>query len=164
MLTRCVVVLFWAAFVFGQSPSDPSPPDATHYPRLIRADIPLYPAAARSAHLTGTVEIQVTVENGVVADATLKLGTVQSQVAAEKTRVNENQGRFLPYLSLPSLANIKTWQFGPEERGTFIVKYVYRIEGEETSLPENPKVELHLPYLVTVTATPFKPTCSGCLP
>jgi len=42
------------------------------------------------------------------------------------------------------------------------VTYVYQIEGEQTSLPENPKVELDLPRLVKVTAKPFKPTCSDC--
>ncbi len=42
------------------------------------------------------------------------------------------------------------------------MKYVYQIEGEQTSLPENPKVELDLPRLVKVTAKPFKPTCSDC--
>jgi hypothetical protein len=44
------------------------------------------------------------------------------------------------------------------------VTYVYEIEGEETALPENPKVELDLPRFVKVTARPFKPTCNDCVP
>ena len=66
------------------------------------------------------------------------------------------------YLSDPSLANLKTWQFESEDRATFLVTYIYEIEGEETALPENPKVELDLPRLVKVIARPFKPTCSDC--
>ena len=66
------------------------------------------------------------------------------------------------FLTAPSLANIKTWQFRPEEKATFLVTYIYKIEGEETELPENPKVELDLPRLVKVTARPFKPTCNDC--
>jgi len=66
------------------------------------------------------------------------------------------------YLSNPSLANVKTWQFQSEDRTTFLVTYVYKIEGEQTPLPENPKVELDLPRLVAVTGKPFKPYCSDC--
>lgn len=163
MSVRCFVLLLCTLFALGQNPPDPKSCAAAHYPTVIRAEVPLYPAAAHSAHLSGTVEIEVTVEKGAVTDAKVKLGTVQSEVPAHKGAVETNQARFLPYLSLPSLANIKTWQFHPEYGGTFVVKYVYRIEGEQTSLPENPKVELDLPCLVTVTAKPFKPSCSGCL-
>jgi hypothetical protein len=42
------------------------------------------------------------------------------------------------------------------------VKYVYLIEGEPTTVNENPKVELNLPDLVKVTARPIKPTCNDC--
>jgi hypothetical protein len=45
---------------------------------------------------------------------------------------------------------------------TFVVKYVYQIKGRETALLENPKIELELPYLVTVTTRPIKPSCSDC--
>ena len=64
------------------------------------------------------------------------------------------------YLSDPSLANLKTWKFQTEDRAEFLVTYGYRIEGEETILPENAKVELDLPILVRITVKPFKPTCS----
>jgi hypothetical protein len=68
------------------------------------------------------------------------------------------------YLSNPSLANLKTWQFQSEDRATFVVTYLFQIEGQETPLPENPKVELDLPLFVKVTARPFKPSCSDCAP
>jgi hypothetical protein len=57
-----------------------------------------------------------------------------------------------------AIANIKTWQFEPEHRVTFLVKYVYEIKGGQTSLPENPRLELDLPRLVRITVRPFKPT------
>jgi hypothetical protein len=77
----------------------------------------------------------------------------------------EQQEKLLSYLSLPSVANIKTWQFDPEPGGrtTFSVMYVYKIEGEQTPLPENPKIELDLPRVVKVTVRPFKPSCSDCV-
>ncbi|MEJ2144811.1 MAG: energy transducer TonB, partial [Acidobacteriota bacterium] len=109
------------------------------YPELLRGEIPLYPPIARSAHITGTVVIEVTVERGSVTGARL---TSESN----------------PYLANPSLANVKAWQFQPEDRTTFLVEYVYQIRGEETLLPENPRVELDLPCRVKVTASPFKPT------
>jgi hypothetical protein len=90
-------------------------------------------------------------------------GIVETTVLAEKELVSKNQSRFLPYLAVPSVENVRTWRFVPEKRATFIVKYMYRIEGEETLVPENPRVELDLPSLVTVIAKPFKPTCSGCV-
>ena len=33
-----------------------------HYPVIVHADLPLYPPIAQTAHITGTVEIQVVVE------------------------------------------------------------------------------------------------------
>lgn len=144
MTTRiAMTVLLLAASAFGQSAADNRSTQATPYPKLIQAELPLYPPIAQAAHIAGAVEIQVTVEKGAVVDA---------QVKSQSS----------PYLSNPSVANVKTWQFQPGDRTTFLVKYVYRIEGEQTSVPENPKVELDLPSLVTVTAKPLKPTCSDC--
>src|ERR1700733_15959055 len=70
---------------------------------------------------------------------------------------DEGKTKVGKYLSAPSLANIKHWRFESEERTTFIVRYVYRIEGKETELSENPDVEVNLP-LIEVTAKPVKPT------
>jgi hypothetical protein len=142
--TRIAIAgLFLTASAFGQNAAGGRSTQATHYPKLIHAELPLYPPIAQAAHIAGTVEIQVTVEKGAVVDAQVKSGNS-------------------PYLSNPSLANVKTWQFQPGDRTTFLVKYVYRIEGEQTSVPENPKVELELPHLVTITARPLKPSCFDC--
>jgi len=135
--------LLLATSAFAQGTAKAPPSEAAHYPNLIRADLPLYPPVARTAHVNGTVEIQVTVERGAVVDAQVKSSSS-------------------PLLSTPAVANVKTWQFQSEDRTTFPVTYVYQIEGEQTPLPENPKIELDLPRLVKVTARPFKPTCSDC--
>lgn len=165
MLSRVALLLLWVTTAVGQTTVEARPADGVPYPRLIHAELPLYPPAAWSAHLGGTVEIDVTVEKGTVVEARVRRGMVATQ-GAEKGAVKEDQqGKLLPYLSLPSVANVKTWQFDPERGGrtTFSVMYVYKIEGEQTPLPENPKIELDLPRVVKVTAKPFKPSCSDCV-
>jgi len=145
MSTRMLIALLLAASTFGQSTTDTPAAQATHYPNLIHAELPLYPPLAWTAHISGTVEIQVTVEKGSVVDAQVKSSSTKNQL-----------------LSLRSVENVKTWQFQLEDRTTFLVTYIYKIEGEQTPLPENPKVQLDLPRLVTITAKPFKPSCSDC--
>ncbi len=147
MSTRIVVAFFLlVATAFGQSKANIPATQATHYPNLIHAELPLYPPLARTAHISGTVEIQVTVEKGSVVDAQVKSSSTKNQL-----------------LSLRSVENVKTWQFQSEDRTTFLVTYIYKIEGEQTPLPENPKVELDLPpRLVTITAKPFMPSCFDC--
>jgi hypothetical protein len=158
----------WSLFLILCSVSLPStrqvgkPADALPYPTVIRAEVPLYPPAAWSAHLAGNVEIEVTVRDGAVVDALVKRGTVETQVPRDRPIVSQNQEKYLPYLSVPALANIRTWRFDPEAEGrtTYTVTYMYRIEGEETVVPENPRVELDLPRVVKVTVKPFKPSHS----
>jgi len=112
---------------------------ATHYPRLIRAELPLYPSVAWTANISGTVEVLVTVERGTVVDVKVR-------------------SAIIPYLTNPTVANVKAWQFGSEDSATFLVKYVYEIKGKQTQQPENPRLVLDLPRLVRITARPFKPT------
>lgn len=111
--------------------------------KLIHVEPPTYPAIARAAHIAGNVEVQVTVKQGSV---------IKVEVKSSKS----------PFLTNPTIANIKTWQFDPAASATFRVKYSYRIEGNETLLPESPRLELDLPRSVTIIAKPFKPTCSDC--
>jgi hypothetical protein len=164
MSTRLlIVVLILAGSAGAQGTAQVPATEAAHYPRLIRGDIPLYPPVARSAHISGTVEIQVTVEQGAVAKAEVK--SVDIRIADPASRAvydEEAKTKVGQYLSNPSLANVKTWQFQSEDRMTFLVRYIYRIEGDPTPLPENPRIELDLPRVVTVIARPFKPGCSDC--
>ena len=147
MSPRILVVFLLASSAFGQSTTDTETTQLTHYPILIHAELPLYPHIAWTAHISGTIEIQVTVEKGAVVDAEVKSNNSVNQL-----------------LALRSVENVKTWQFQPEDRTTFLVTYIYKIEGEQTPLPENPKVELDLLRVVKVTARPFKPTCDDCNP
>jgi len=138
---------------WGQTAPNQNPAETT-YPRIIHADIPLYPALAWALQLTGTVEIQVVVQKGAVVNAEVK-----SVVLGPTKYVLNDEGKKKVglYLSNPALANVKTWQFQQEDdSATFSVEYVYRIEGEPTPVSGNPIVELDLPRLVTVTARPLK--------
>jgi hypothetical protein len=111
-------------------------------PRLLEAALPRYPAIAETAHLTGKVVVQVTVEGGRVVKTDVKSGN--------------------RYLESPTVLNLKTWRFAAEVNKTFTVTYTYEISGEESDDPMNPKVEM-LPSLdVNILARPFKPTCSDC--
>jgi hypothetical protein len=114
-----------------------------HYPNLVSAEMPLYPSIARSAHITGTVEVEIDLERGSVVAARLKSSSS-------------------PLLANPSMTNVKTWRFDSNDPASFTVIYVYEIKGKQTRFPENPKVQLDLPRLVRITARPFKPTCSDC--
>jgi len=164
MLIRVALLLLWVTTALGQNSVEARSAGAVPYPRLIHAELPLYPPAAWSAHLCGTIEIDVTVEKGAVVEAQVKRGMIETQVPGEKGAVkDEQQAKLLSYLSFPSVANVKTWQFQPEGRTTFMVTYVYKIEGEQTPLPENPKIELDLPRVVKVTVRPFQPSCSDCV-
>jgi hypothetical protein len=129
---------------------------AGHYPLITRADVPLYPAMARALNMTGTVEIQVVVDKGAVTDAEVK-SIVIDTLNGSLPRNEESKRRVGRFLSNPSLSNVKTWHFESEVRTSFVVKYVYRIAGQETALPENPSVSFDLPT-VRVTAKPVKPT------
>jgi hypothetical protein len=136
------LVLLLALEILGQNALGASAAEERHYPTLIHAEVPLYPPLALTAHISGKVEVEITVEKGSVVDAQVKSPSFPGS----------------PSLSNPSLANVKTWKFRKEPRTTFLVTFIYQIEGEQTPLPENPRVELDLPHLVKVTAKPFKPT------
>jgi hypothetical protein len=150
-----------AETVAGQTSSKPSTAEVAHYPQVTHADVPLYPPIARAAHITGTVEIQIVVEKGTVIDAKVKSVAIDASTNGAVLN-GEGEKKVGPYLSNSALANVKTWQFDSGDRISFAVKYVYRIAGEATSLPESPMVELNLPVLVKVTSPPLKPTCMDC--
>jgi hypothetical protein len=128
-----------------------------HYPLISHADLPLYPPLARALKLSGTVEIQLVIAKGIVTYAQVKSVVIDCHNCAPLTV--EGKKKVGEYLSLPSLANIRNWHFDSDEDATFVVRYVYRIEGAETERSENPDVEVNLP-LINVTAKPLKPTVS----
>lgn len=137
--------------------------EPAHYPTLIGGELPLYPPVARSAHISGTVDIEVAVEQGAVVNAKVKSVDIRIADPARRAVYDEEATLKAGHsLSKPSLANVRTWRFQSESRTLFVVRYIYRIEGDPTRLPENPRIELDLPRVVTVIARPFKPGCSDC--
>jgi Gram-negative bacterial TonB protein C-terminal len=140
MLKSVLITMFVVAcFLFQGGNCSTDAQQTAHYPRLIQAEVPLYPQLARTAHISGTVEVLVTVERGAVVETEVKSSCS-------------------PHLTRPTIANIKTWRFESEDRASFLVKYVYEIKGKQTPVPENPRLELNLPRLVRIIARPFKPT------
>jgi Gram-negative bacterial TonB protein C-terminal len=106
-------------------------------PRIVHADVPMYPHDARIAHIIGTVEVQVTVKGGRVTDTTVKSGH--------------------PLLAKASTDNIKSWSFEPDVNETFMTKFIYEMEDEKMASVQrtNPKIEMHLPSLVKIIARPI---------
>jgi hypothetical protein len=143
-------IILLAATAGSQTAPKPNAIDGIRYPRVLRADIPVYPPLAWELKLTGTVEIQVVVEDGAVVSADVK----SADVRLPNVVLTEEGKKKLPYLSNSSLANVKTWQFEKEDRATFSVKYVYQIEGEPLPERGHPIIGLDLPLLVRVTAQP----------
>lgn len=140
MFKPIIIAIFIAVCAFVGSANDHRDSEhATHYPELIGGEMPLYPPVARTANISGTVEIVVTVERGSVID-------VQVKSSAS------------PLLTNPTVKNVKTWQFASEEPATFLVRFVYEIKGKQTLKPESPRLELDLPRLVKITVRPFRPT------
>ena len=109
---------------------------AVRYPFLVHGDLPLYPALAKSARISGTVQVRVTVENGEV------VGYVQPS------------GH--PMLVSATIDNIKSWKFDKTVRTTFATTFIYQLDGEseETKEPSNPKLDLELPSMAKITARP----------
>lgn len=134
-----ITVFVVACCLFGGANCLTEAQQTAHYPTLIHAEMPLYPRLARTAHISGTVLILITVERGAV---------VETEVKSSSS----------PHLTRATIANIKTWQFESEDRTNFLVKYVYEIKGKRTPVPENPRLELDLPRLVKIVARPFRPT------
>lgn len=92
----------------------------------------------RTAHLSGDVVVFVEVKGGRVVETDVKSGE--------------------SHLQVPTVANLKTWQFATTVNDQFTVTYTYQISGEPTDNPTNPKIEM-LPSLdVIITARPVKPT------
>jgi hypothetical protein len=55
-----------------QSAQQPIPSEGTHYPRLLHAELPLYPPLTSALRISGKVEIDAIVEKGSVVDAQVK--------------------------------------------------------------------------------------------
>lgn len=102
--------------------------------RLEHADVPMYPLLARTARISGTVMVEVTVKKGRVTKTEVKSGP--------------------PVLARAAVGNIESWRFHPLVNATFTTTFVYRLESSKSLDPQNSKVELELPLFAKITATP----------
>src|ERR1700730_17553206 len=84
--------------------------DVVRYPFLVHGDLPVYPALAKTARITGTVQMRVIVENGEV-------------VGTETISGN-------PLLVTATIDNIKSWKFDKTVRTNFATTFIYRLDGE----------------------------------
>ncbi len=122
----------------SQAQVSPAPSSVVNGSFLVtHADVPLYPALARAARLSGTVHVLVSVKDGAVVSA-------DAQSSAAQILVNSAR------------ENAKTWRFAPDSSGTIQVTYVYELEKDELVVPENPRIEMQLPSLVRITAKPVR--------
>jgi TonB family protein len=107
---------------------------------VTRAEVPIYPGVARGLGLTSTVRVAVTVKEGRVAGA----------------RVLTSAGS--KALELSTLANIRTWEFDSGLDTVFVTTFTYEMTDSLTERPENPRVELRLPFEVRLIGSRSKPT------
>lgn len=101
--------------------------------RVLHAAVPMYPALARVARVSGMVEISVTVKGGLVVGTDVISGrqALLTRAAAD---------------------NIKSWVFPEWVNTVFTTKFDYRLENKKHLDPQNPRVELQLPFFVRITA------------
>src|SRR5262245_26789890 len=99
-LLGIVLLVLLAATTWGQT-GEP------HFPPAIRAELPLYPPLPRAAHVTGTVEIQATLQGGAVADA--RVVSVELRNREGQSISGQTDTPVARSFSSPILANIKTW-------------------------------------------------------
>lgn len=104
---------------------------------VVHAEVPLYPALAVAARLSGVVRVHITIKDGSIRSVTTTSSAPPMLVSAAKD-------------------NVGTWQFAPDVSSTAEVTYIYELAKEESVIRENPRITMDLPSLVKVTARPVK--------
>jgi outer membrane biosynthesis protein TonB len=102
MFMLLLVTLSTAQTVAAQDTKDP------RYLLVVQGEMPLYPALAKAARVSGDVQVVVTVRNGEVVDARATSGN--------------------PLLASPTTANVRTWKFYKTVDATFTTTFSYRLE------------------------------------
>src|SRR5437016_11596952 len=97
-----VPLLLLLALGLSHNAQRPTASEGGHYPRLVHADLPLYPPLARTAHVSGKVEIQLTVQKGAVVDAQIK--STEIDIDSQQGVVYDSTAKKIAgkYLSDPS--------------------------------------------------------------
>lgn len=112
--------------------------------RVIHADVPLYPALAVQARISGLVDVRISVKGGAVISA-------ESIPGAN------------PMLSASAKENLQTWRFATQSNGDFCVRYMYELGNNLVPVLGNSTVEMRFPDFVRITADPliYEPQSSG---
>jgi hypothetical protein len=108
------------------------PPREGQLAAPISAKVPEYPPLARNIGLSGAVELEVKVSNGLVVGARLLSGDRLLAGGAE--------------------ADVKTWRFPETTNLSFITIFSYELERRSYGSSQNSTCELDLPSRVTVRA------------
>ena len=106
---------------------------------VVHADVPLYPALAVAARLSGVVRVRISIKDGSVRSA-------------------ETTSSAPPILVSAAKDNVGTWRFAPDVGGTVEVTYIFELAKEEGVVRENPHIAMDLPSLVRITAKPVRTT------
>jgi hypothetical protein len=97
-----IAILVTAPLISGQRN------DISRYPFLVHGDLPLYPALAKSARISGTVHVRVTVENGEVVGYVQPSGNPCSFLPQSTTSSPGNSTRLSErLLQRPSYINLR---------------------------------------------------------
>lgn len=102
------------------------------FPRVIRAELPVYPASLRMADVSGEVSLEIEVRDGVVAAARALSGHLLLAKAAKD--------------------NVRTWQFVKGTTSKLHVTYVYALVDRDPAADGGlPRIEVELPKRVCIT-------------
>jgi hypothetical protein len=101
-------------------------------PTVSYAEVPLYPALARAANISGIVHVIVTTDGHVVLTAHAEGGHKLLRDAAEK--------------------NVMSWKFTTHEPTKFTVTFDYSLVHNMSTRSNNPRVVLLLPTNIEVEA------------
>jgi len=109
---------------------------------------PSYPPLARTARITGTVDLRVYLRCTGEVEAVDLIGV----------RSNARPDTGNAWLSETATNNIKAWVFDPAPEGCVAarqldVQYVFKLEGEPAYYPDT-RTTLRLPHIVEVVARP----------
>jgi hypothetical protein len=98
---------------------------------VIDAPVPRYPDLAWRAGVSGVVELDVTVLDGVPS---------VKNVGGDRL------------LSSEAAATVRQWRFAKGTSTSFRTKFIYKLEKRLNTADANPRVEMHLPSEVTIIA------------
>jgi hypothetical protein len=127
---RTAILAFLACCIFLSSATGQQ--DKPVLPSVTAFECPTYPPEAKSAHLQGTVTMQVTTDGHQVADVKLTSGH--------------------PLLVPSAVKNVRTWKFAEHSPTTFAVTYSYSFEGDYKRDPATKcAAKMELPTKVKVS-------------